>query len=57
MFCDPADSTQLAQQLDPEDLREVIRAYQATAAAVIHQLAATSRSIPATGGWCILAGR
>ena len=37
MFCDLADSTKLAQQLDPEDLREVIRAYQATAAAVIHQ--------------------
>jgi hypothetical protein len=30
MFCDLADSTKLSQQLDPEDLREVIRAYQAT---------------------------
>jgi class 3 adenylate cyclase len=39
MFCDLADSTQLSQQLDPEDLREVIRAYQATAAEVIHQYA------------------
>jgi class 3 adenylate cyclase len=37
MFCDLADSTVLAQQLDAEDLREVIRAYQATAAAVIDQ--------------------
>jgi class 3 adenylate cyclase/tetratricopeptide (TPR) repeat protein len=37
MFCDLADSTVLAQQLDPEDLCEVIRAYQATAAAVIGQ--------------------
>jgi class 3 adenylate cyclase/predicted ATPase len=37
MFCDLADSTKLSQQLDPEDLREVIRAYQATAAAVIQQ--------------------
>jgi class 3 adenylate cyclase len=37
MFCDLADSTKLSQQLDPEDLREVIRAYQATAAEVIHQ--------------------
>jgi class 3 adenylate cyclase len=35
MFCDLADSTKLSQQLDPEDLREVIRAYQATAAEVI----------------------
>jgi class 3 adenylate cyclase len=37
MFCDLADSTPLSQQLDPEDLREVVRAYQETAAAVIHQ--------------------
>jgi class 3 adenylate cyclase len=41
MFCDLADSTILAQQLDPEDLREVIRAYQATAAAVVQQYAGT----------------
>src|SRR4030095_9465521 len=27
LFCDLADSTRLARQLDPEDLREVIRAY------------------------------
>jgi predicted ATPase/class 3 adenylate cyclase len=37
MFCDLADSTQLSQQLDPEDLREVVRAYQSTAAEVIQQ--------------------
>jgi class 3 adenylate cyclase len=36
MFCDLADSTKLSQQLDPEDLREVVRAYQETAVAVIH---------------------
>jgi class 3 adenylate cyclase len=41
MFCDLADSTRLAQQLDPEDLREVIRAYQETAAAVIQQFDGT----------------
>ncbi len=35
MFCDLADSTKLSGQLDPEDLREVIRAYQETAAGVI----------------------
>ena len=35
MFCDLADSTALASQLDPEDLREVVRAYQQTCAAVI----------------------
>jgi class 3 adenylate cyclase/predicted ATPase len=28
MFCDLTDSTALAAQLDPEDVREVIRAYQ-----------------------------
>jgi class 3 adenylate cyclase/predicted ATPase len=37
MFCDLADSTKLSQQLDPEDLRDVVRAYQATAAEVIAQ--------------------
>jgi class 3 adenylate cyclase len=37
MFCDLADSTRLSQQLDAEDLREVVRTYQATAAEVIHQ--------------------
>ena len=37
MFCDLADWTRLSQQLDPEDLREVIRAYQQTSAVVIQQ--------------------
>ncbi len=32
MFCDLADSTKLSGQLDPEDLRDVIRAYQSTSA-------------------------
>ncbi len=35
MFCDLVGSTDLSGQLDPEDLREVVRAYQATAAEVI----------------------
>src|SRR5919108_3307106 len=35
LFCDLVDSTPLAGQLDPEDLREVVRAYQAACAAVI----------------------
>jgi class 3 adenylate cyclase len=35
LFCDLVDSTALASQLDPEDLREVVRAYQATCAKVI----------------------
>jgi TOMM system kinase/cyclase fusion protein len=35
LFCDLVDSTALASQLDPEELREVVRAYQATCAQVI----------------------
>ena len=35
MFCDLVDSTVLAGQLDPEDLREVVRAYQEACAKVI----------------------
>ena len=33
LFGDLVDSTTLARQLDPEDYREVVRAYQATCAA------------------------
>jgi class 3 adenylate cyclase len=39
MFCDLADSTPLARQLDPEDLREVIRAYQVTGVDIIQRFA------------------
>ncbi len=35
MFCDLVDSTALSTQLDPEELREVILAYQKTCTAVI----------------------
>src|SRR5262245_18872386 len=34
LFCDLVDSTVLASQLDPEELREVVRAYQDTCAKV-----------------------
>ena len=37
LFCDLVDSTHLAGQLDPEDYREVVRAYQATCAEVIQR--------------------
>src|SRR5207249_2820613 len=37
LFCDVVGSTQLSGQLDPEDLRAVVRAYQAAAAEVIQQ--------------------
>jgi class 3 adenylate cyclase len=35
LFCDLVDSTVLAGRLDPEELREVVRAYQDTCAKVI----------------------
>jgi class 3 adenylate cyclase/tetratricopeptide (TPR) repeat protein len=37
LFCDLVDSTVLSTQLDPEDLREVVRAYQAACAEVIQR--------------------
>jgi class 3 adenylate cyclase/predicted ATPase len=39
LFCDLADSTRLARQLDPEDLREMLRAYQATCVEIIQRFA------------------
>src|SRR6266852_7889715 len=37
MFCDLVGSTALSEQLDPEELREVVRAYQATCTGVIRR--------------------
>jgi class 3 adenylate cyclase len=37
MFCDLVGSTALSAQLDPEELREVVRAYQQTCAEVIQR--------------------
>src|SRR6266568_6248763 len=37
LFCDLVDSTRLASQLDPEDLREVIQAYQAACDQVVQR--------------------
>jgi len=37
MFCDLLDSTRLSGQLDPEDLREIVRAYQSACAEVIQR--------------------
>src|SRR5882672_7203865 len=39
MFCDLVGSTALSEQLDPEELREVVRLYQETCAAVIQRYA------------------
>ncbi|MCB9077735.1 MAG: AAA family ATPase [Anaerolineaceae bacterium] len=41
MFCDLVGSTSLSEQLDPEDFREVVRAYQQTAAQVIGRFEGT----------------
>ncbi len=41
LFCDLVDSTALATQLDPEELREVVQAYQATCAKVIGRFEGT----------------
>ena len=37
MFCDLVDSTQLSSQLDPEEYREVVRAYQSAYTEVIQR--------------------
>ncbi len=37
MFCDLVGSTALSTQLDPEELRDIVRAYQQTSAAVIER--------------------
>jgi class 3 adenylate cyclase/predicted ATPase len=38
MFCDLVNSTTLSGQLDPEELREVIRTYQAASAEIVERL-------------------
>ena len=37
MFCDLVDSTKLSCQFDPEDYRDVVRAYQSVCTEVIHR--------------------
>src|SRR5262249_6750334 len=39
MFCDLVGSTELSQRLDPEELRDVVRAYQETATDVLRAAA------------------
>ena len=55
LFCDLVDSTVLARQLDPEELRAVVRAYQDTCAKVIARFEGISRSISAMACWSISA--
>jgi len=37
MFCDLVDSTRLSSQLDPEEYREVVRAYQTACTEVVRR--------------------
>jgi class 3 adenylate cyclase len=37
MFCDLVDSTPLAERLDPEDLRDILRAYQETCDEIVQK--------------------
>ena len=37
MFCDLVDSTTLSSQLDPEEYRDVVRAYQATCTTIVQR--------------------
>lgn len=55
LFCDLVDSTKLAGQLDPEDLRAVIRAYQATCAEAIQHFEGYFPSIWEMVCWSTLA--
>lgn len=51
MFCNLVSSTALSEQLDPAELREVVRAYQQTAGKVLER--GLYRSISgATAYWC-----
>jgi hypothetical protein len=43
MFCDLMGSTALSEQLDPEELREVVRAYQEVCAGVISRFEVAAR--------------
>src|SRR5215475_281746 len=57
LFCDLADSTRLARQLDPEDLREVVLAYQATGVEVIQRFDGTIAQYLGDACWYTLATR
>ena len=46
LFCDLVDSTPLSRQLDPEDFREVMRAYYETCGKVIDPLRRLHRPVP-----------
>src|SRR5713101_8651859 len=53
MFCDLVGSTALSEQLDPEELREVVRAYQAASTGVLQRYAGHSAQHLGMACWCI----
>jgi class 3 adenylate cyclase len=57
MFCDLVDSTRVASQLDPEDWREVVQAYQATCAEVIQHFDGYIAQYLGMPCWSISVGR
>ena len=57
LFCDLVDSTALASRLDPEDLRTVVQAYQATCAEIIQRFDSHIASTSAMACWCTSAIR
>jgi SAM domain (Sterile alpha motif)/Adenylate and Guanylate cyclase catalytic domain len=57
MFSDLVGSTALSARMDPEDLREVISAYQRCVAETVQRFGGSSQSTWATACWCISAIR
>jgi hypothetical protein len=57
MFCDLADSTHLSAQLDPEEIGDVIRAYQELVSEAVRDSTASSPSSWVMVCWCISAIR
>ena len=57
MFSDLVGSTALSGRMDPEDLREVISAYQKCVAETVQRFGGSSRSTWATECWSISAIR
>ena len=55
LFCDLVGSTQLSGQLDPEDLRAVVRTYQEAAAEVIRPYEGHIAQYLAMACWSTLA--
>ena len=57
LFCDVVGSTELAERLDPEDLREVMQAYQAACADVVSRFEGHLARFLGDGVLAISAGR